>query len=88
MKEGYSLTVAARRPEKLTEAANGLRDAGHEVEEVAGNMVDEEDVQGVVAAHRDRWAGSTCSSTTPAWCAPRRTASCPRSSSSDQEKAL
>ena len=53
--EGYALTVAARRPEKLTEAADGLRDAGFEVEEVAGNMVDEEDVQRVVAAHRDRW---------------------------------
>ena len=53
--EGYGLTVAARRPEKLAEAAARLRDAGFEVEEVAGNMADEADVQRVVAAHRERW---------------------------------
>jgi NADP-dependent 3-hydroxy acid dehydrogenase YdfG len=53
--EGHALTVAARRPEKLAAAAQELRDAGFEVEEVAGNMVDEADVQRVVGAHRDRW---------------------------------
>jgi NAD(P)-dependent dehydrogenase (short-subunit alcohol dehydrogenase family) len=53
--EGHALTVAARRPEKLAAAAQELRDAGYEVEEVAGNMVDESDVQRVVAAHRERW---------------------------------
>jgi NAD(P)-dependent dehydrogenase (short-subunit alcohol dehydrogenase family) len=53
--EGHGLTVAARRPEKLADAAEQLRDAGYEVEEVAGNMVDEADVQRVVAAHRERW---------------------------------
>jgi NAD(P)-dependent dehydrogenase (short-subunit alcohol dehydrogenase family) len=53
--EGHGLTVAARRPEKLADAAAGLRDAGYEVEEVAGNMADEADVQRVVAAHRKRW---------------------------------
>jgi NAD(P)-dependent dehydrogenase (short-subunit alcohol dehydrogenase family) len=53
--EGHGLTVAARRPEKLAEAVAQLRDAGFEVEEVAGNMADEADVQGIVAAHRDRW---------------------------------
>ena len=53
--EGHGLTVAARRPDKLADAAAGLRDAGFEVEEVAGNMADEDDIQRVVAAHRERW---------------------------------
>lgn len=52
--EGHGLTVAGRRPEKLAEAVAQLRDAGFEVEEVAGNMADEADVQRIVAAHRDR----------------------------------
>ena len=53
--EGHGLTVAARRPDKLAGAAQELRDAGFEVEEVAGNMADEETIKGVVAAHRDRF---------------------------------
>jgi NAD(P)-dependent dehydrogenase (short-subunit alcohol dehydrogenase family) len=53
--EGYGLTVAARRPEKLEEAAKGLRDEGFEVEHVAGNLGDEDVVKQVVAAHRDRY---------------------------------
>jgi NAD(P)-dependent dehydrogenase (short-subunit alcohol dehydrogenase family) len=53
--EGHGLTVAARRPEKLAAAAAELREAGYDVEEVAGNMSDEADVQRVVAAHHDRW---------------------------------
>jgi NAD(P)-dependent dehydrogenase (short-subunit alcohol dehydrogenase family) len=53
--EGHALTVAARRPEKLSGAVAELRDSGYDVEEVAGNMADEADVQRVVAAHRARW---------------------------------
>jgi NAD(P)-dependent dehydrogenase (short-subunit alcohol dehydrogenase family) len=53
--EGYALTVAARRPDKLAEAAAGLRDRGYAVEEVAGNMADEATVQAVVAAHAARF---------------------------------
>jgi NAD(P)-dependent dehydrogenase (short-subunit alcohol dehydrogenase family) len=53
--EGHALTVAARRPEKLAAAAQELRDAGYEVEDVAGNMAEEADVQRIVAAHRERW---------------------------------
>ncbi|MEA2493983.1 MAG: hypothetical protein QOJ29_1894, partial [Thermoleophilaceae bacterium] len=53
--EGYGLTMAARRPEKLEEAAQGLRDEGFDVEHVAGNLGDEEVVKQVVAAHRDRF---------------------------------
>jgi len=53
--EGYGLTLASRRPEKLAAATAALREAGCEIEEVAGNMADEADIQRVVAAHRDRW---------------------------------
>jgi NAD(P)-dependent dehydrogenase (short-subunit alcohol dehydrogenase family) len=53
--EGFGLTMAARRPEKLAGAAAALREAGHEVEEVAGNMAHEADIRRVVAAHRERW---------------------------------
>ena len=45
--EGHALTVAARRPEKLADAAKELRDAGHEVEEVPANMTSEEEIQNV-----------------------------------------
>jgi NAD(P)-dependent dehydrogenase (short-subunit alcohol dehydrogenase family) len=53
--EGYGLTVAARRPEKLTAAAEELRAKGFEVEEVAANMAEEAEIQRVVARHRDRF---------------------------------
>ena len=53
--EGYALTVSARRPEKLEAAAAELRDAGLEVQSVAANMTDEEDVVGVFAKHREAY---------------------------------
>ena len=53
--EGYGLTVAARRPEKLEAAAEELRGKGYEVEHVAGNLGDEEVIKSVVAAHRERF---------------------------------
>ena len=53
--EGHGLTVAARRPEKLTAAADELREAGFGVEEVAANMADEAGIAAVAAAHRERW---------------------------------
>jgi NAD(P)-dependent dehydrogenase (short-subunit alcohol dehydrogenase family) len=53
--EGHGLTVAARRPEKLTAAADELRAAGYEVQEVAANLTEEADIQRVVARHRDRF---------------------------------
>jgi NAD(P)-dependent dehydrogenase (short-subunit alcohol dehydrogenase family) len=53
--EGYGLTVAARRPEKLSAAAEDLRAKGYDVEEVAANLAAEEDIQRVVAAHRERF---------------------------------
>ena len=53
--EGYGLTVSARRPEKLEAAADGLRGEGFEVESVAANMADEEDVVAVFAKHREKY---------------------------------
>jgi NAD(P)-dependent dehydrogenase (short-subunit alcohol dehydrogenase family) len=53
--EGYGLTVAARRPDKLSAAVEQLRGKGYDVEEVAANLTAEEDIQRVVAAHRERF---------------------------------
>jgi NAD(P)-dependent dehydrogenase (short-subunit alcohol dehydrogenase family) len=53
--EGYALTVAARRPDKLEEAAEGLRADGFEVNSVSGNLADEAVVQQVVRSHRERF---------------------------------
>src|SRR4051812_18062434 len=53
--EGHALTLAARRPEKLSAAVEQLRGKGYEVEEVAANLTAEEDIQRVVAAHRERF---------------------------------
>jgi NAD(P)-dependent dehydrogenase (short-subunit alcohol dehydrogenase family) len=53
--EGYALTVAARRPDKLTEAADGLRNQGYEVLDVAGTLSEEDAVKQVVQAHKDRY---------------------------------
>jgi NAD(P)-dependent dehydrogenase (short-subunit alcohol dehydrogenase family) len=53
--EGHGLTVVARRPEKLARAVEELRGRGFEVEEVAANLTAEEEVQRVVAAHRERF---------------------------------
>jgi NAD(P)-dependent dehydrogenase (short-subunit alcohol dehydrogenase family) len=53
--EGFGLTVAGRRPDKLAAAAEGLRAEGYEVQEVAGSMSEESTVQAVLAAHRERF---------------------------------
>jgi NAD(P)-dependent dehydrogenase (short-subunit alcohol dehydrogenase family) len=53
--EGYGLTVAARRPEKLEQAAQGLKDKGYEVEVIAGQLGEEDGVKAVVEAHRARF---------------------------------
>lgn len=53
--EGHAITVAARRPDKLAEAARTLRDEGHTVHDVAGDLGDESAVARVVAEHRDRF---------------------------------
>lgn len=53
--EGYGLTIAARRPEKLEEAAASLRDEGYDLQAIPGNLSDEEHIQSVVAAHREKY---------------------------------
>jgi NAD(P)-dependent dehydrogenase (short-subunit alcohol dehydrogenase family) len=53
--DGYGVTVAARRPEKLESAARGLRDEGIDVLSVAANMADEDEIKKVVRAHRERF---------------------------------
>ena len=53
--DGFGITVAARRPEKLEEAAANLRDAGIDVLSVPANMREEEDIKGMVAAHKERF---------------------------------
>jgi NAD(P)-dependent dehydrogenase (short-subunit alcohol dehydrogenase family) len=55
LEEGFGITMAARRPEKLEAAVKGLADDGFEVESVAANVADEAEIQKVVAAHRDRY---------------------------------
>ena len=53
--EGYGLTVAARRPEKLEAAAEGLAAKGYDVQQIAGNLGDEDTIASVVAAHEERF---------------------------------
>jgi len=53
--EGYQLTVSARRPDKLEEAARGLADDGIEVQAVPANVTSEDDLKALIAAHRDRF---------------------------------
>ena len=53
--DGYSLTVSARRPDKLEAAVSGLRDEGLDAHAVPANMAQEEDIQRVVEAHRERF---------------------------------
>jgi len=53
--EGYGLTIAARRADKLEAAARELSGEGYEVQSVAGNLADEAVVREVVDAHRERF---------------------------------
>src|SRR3954452_706436 len=53
--EGYDLTITARKPEGIEQAAEKLRARGVEVEPVAANLSDAEAVAPVVATHRERF---------------------------------
>jgi short-subunit dehydrogenase len=53
--EGFGLTIAARKPDTLERAAADLRANGFEVEAVAANMANEDEIHGVVARHRERF---------------------------------
>jgi NAD(P)-dependent dehydrogenase (short-subunit alcohol dehydrogenase family) len=53
--EGFGITMAARRPEKLDDAVSGLAADGFDVHAVAANVAEESEVEKVVAAHRERY---------------------------------
>jgi NAD(P)-dependent dehydrogenase (short-subunit alcohol dehydrogenase family) len=53
--EGYGVTMAARRPEKLQAAVDGLAAEGFDVHAVPASLSEETEVQKVVAAHRERY---------------------------------
>jgi NAD(P)-dependent dehydrogenase (short-subunit alcohol dehydrogenase family) len=53
--DGYGVTVASRRPQKLEAAADELRSAGIDVHAAPVNMTEEEAVAGVVQAHQERF---------------------------------
>jgi len=53
--DGYGITVASRRPDKLEQAAAALRDDGFDVLHVAANMANEEDILRMVTAHKERF---------------------------------
>src|SRR5438309_11911226 len=53
--DGYGVTIAARRPEKLEQAAADLQAAGLDVHHVVANMREEEEIKGMVAEHRNRF---------------------------------
>jgi NAD(P)-dependent dehydrogenase (short-subunit alcohol dehydrogenase family) len=55
LEEGYGVTVAARRPDKLEQASAELAGDGRDVLSVAGSMSDEAAVTEVVRAHRERF---------------------------------
>ncbi len=52
---GYGVTLAARRPDKLEAAAAQLRDEGLDVLSVAANMAEEEDIKRMVSEHEQRF---------------------------------
>jgi NAD(P)-dependent dehydrogenase (short-subunit alcohol dehydrogenase family) len=54
-REGFGITLAARRPDKLEAAAKELADDGVDVQHVAGIIGDEAVVAEIVAAHKERY---------------------------------
>jgi NAD(P)-dependent dehydrogenase (short-subunit alcohol dehydrogenase family) len=53
--DGYGITVSARRPEKLEEAAKQLEAEGIEILSVPANMAKEEDIENLAAKHKERF---------------------------------
>jgi NAD(P)-dependent dehydrogenase (short-subunit alcohol dehydrogenase family) len=53
--DGYGITLSARRPDKLEAAAKELADAGIDIQAVPANTAKEEEIQAVVAAHKERF---------------------------------
>ena len=53
--DGYGLTLSARRPDKLEQAAEALRSEGLDVEAKPANMTEEDDIKALAAGHRERY---------------------------------
>jgi NAD(P)-dependent dehydrogenase (short-subunit alcohol dehydrogenase family) len=53
--EGFGVTLSARRPDKLEQAAEGLRDEGLDVNAVPANMAQEDDIKAVAESHKERF---------------------------------
>jgi NAD(P)-dependent dehydrogenase (short-subunit alcohol dehydrogenase family) len=53
--EGFGVTMSGRRAEKLEGAVKGLESDGFDVQAVAANVADEEEIKRVVAAHTERY---------------------------------
>jgi NAD(P)-dependent dehydrogenase (short-subunit alcohol dehydrogenase family) len=53
--EGHAVTLSSRQPDRLEAAARALAGEGHDVQHVAANVAHEEDLQRIVAAHRERY---------------------------------
>jgi NAD(P)-dependent dehydrogenase (short-subunit alcohol dehydrogenase family) len=53
--DGYGVTISSRRPEKLEATAEALRSNGLDVHSVPANVINEEEVANLVAAHRERY---------------------------------
>jgi NAD(P)-dependent dehydrogenase (short-subunit alcohol dehydrogenase family) len=53
--EGFGITMAARRAEKLEAAAAELAEEQFDVQSVAANVADEAEIQKVTAAHKERY---------------------------------
>jgi NAD(P)-dependent dehydrogenase (short-subunit alcohol dehydrogenase family) len=53
--DGYRITLAARRPDKLEAAGRELEAEGIDVQVVAAQMTEEDELAGVFAKHRERF---------------------------------
>jgi NAD(P)-dependent dehydrogenase (short-subunit alcohol dehydrogenase family) len=53
--EGYGVTIAARRAEKLDGALKGLEGEGFDVQAIAANVSDEDEIKRVVAFHQEKY---------------------------------
>jgi short-subunit dehydrogenase len=54
-REGYALTVTARKPATLESAAQRLRETGAEVDAIACNLADADSIAEVAERHRERF---------------------------------
>jgi NAD(P)-dependent dehydrogenase (short-subunit alcohol dehydrogenase family) len=54
--EGFGVTMAARRPEKLDGAVQALATEGFDVHGIPAALSEESEIQKVVAAHRERYS--------------------------------